>query len=181
MSSFYSDTELANLGLKSYGQNVKISKFCRIYNPGIIEIGNNVRIDDFCILSANLETFFILEDFIHISAGVYIYGYGGFHVKSYSNLSASVKIYSVNDDYSGPYLVGPTVPTIHRNIQQSQIIIEKYVVIGCNSVVLPNSKLNEGVSIGCNSLVKSVCNEWSVYAGTPLKYIKKRQRFKLIQ
>lgn len=175
MSSFYNIDELKNIGLKSFGENVKVSRFCRIYNPEVIEIGNNVRIDDFCILSANPETFFIVEDFIHISAGVYIYGSAGFHIKSYSNLSAGVKVFTVNDDYIGPYLIGPTVSNIQRNVQSSPIIIEKYVVVGCNSVILPGAILNEGVAIGANSLVKTTCSAWDVHAGSPVKYIKPRQ------
>ena len=71
--SFYTIAELESLGLKKYGKNVCISRYARIYNPGNISIGNNVRIDDFCILSAGNNPF-ILEDYIHISAGVYIYG-----------------------------------------------------------------------------------------------------------
>lgn len=49
-NSFYSRDELAGLGLKSYGENVLISRFARFYSPGTIEIGSHVRIDDFCIL-----------------------------------------------------------------------------------------------------------------------------------
>lgn len=50
MTSFYSEEELRSIGLKSYGKNVLISRFARIYGAESISIGNNVRIDDFCIL-----------------------------------------------------------------------------------------------------------------------------------
>lgn len=55
MSNFYNEVELKNLGLKSYGENVLISKKCSIYGAENIEIGNNVRIDDFCILSGEIK------------------------------------------------------------------------------------------------------------------------------
>ena len=96
--SFYSLIELSKIGLKQYGNNVKISRFTNIYNPSNIIIGNNVRIDDFCILSAGNKPF-VLEDNIHISAGVYIYGAGGIHIKSHSNISSGTKLFSINDDY----------------------------------------------------------------------------------
>ncbi|HBS76832.1 MAG TPA: galactoside O-acetyltransferase, partial [Alphaproteobacteria bacterium] len=53
-SNFYSDTELQELGLKSYGKNVLISRKCSIYGAHNISVGDNVRIDDFCILSGNI-------------------------------------------------------------------------------------------------------------------------------
>jgi hypothetical protein len=36
--SFYSAEELKTLGLKKYGENVNISRFSRLYNPGSMEI-----------------------------------------------------------------------------------------------------------------------------------------------
>ena len=73
MSSFYSVDELNTLGLKSFGENVLISRKCSIYSPEKISIGNNVRIDDFCILSGNIS----LGSHIHISAYSALYGTKG--------------------------------------------------------------------------------------------------------
>lgn len=47
MTSFYTDEELAQLGLKSYGKDVFISRKCSIYGAFTISIGDNVRIDDY--------------------------------------------------------------------------------------------------------------------------------------
>lgn len=51
MNSFYTEAELKELGLKSFGKSVLLSKKVSIYGAKNISIGNNVRIDDFCILS----------------------------------------------------------------------------------------------------------------------------------
>ena len=173
--SFYSEEELSQLGLKSYGTNVKISRYAKLYNPSSIEIGNNVRIDDFCLLSASKNTF-IVRDYIHISAGVYIYGSSGITIDSFSNISAGVKIYTVNDDYSGEYLVGPTIPEEYRNVDKKEVYIGKYCVIGCNTVILPGVIIEEGVAIGSNSLVKYSLPSWRIYAGTPVRYLNTRSK-----
>ena len=173
--SFYSLTELYSLGIKSLGRNVNISRFARINNPSNIIIGNNVRIDDFCILSAGSEAF-IIEDYIHISAGVYIYGQGGFHIKSYSNISGGVKIYTISDTFDGNYLIGPMVPIEYRNIKSLSLVIEKHVIIGTGSIILPINKISEGVAIGANSLVLNDCEEWNIYAGSPAKFLKERSK-----
>lgn len=173
--SFYSEDELRTLGLKSYGQNVKISRFARIYNPQYIELGDHVRIDDFCILSASTNPF-VLKNYIHISAGAYLYGGSGLCIDSFSNISANVKLYTMNDDYSGESLVGPTVSEEYRGVDKRPISIGKYCVIGCNSVVLPGVEIPEGVAIGSNSLVKQTLEPWKIYAGSPLRYLKPRSK-----
>ena len=83
MSSFYTDEELSNLGLKKFGNRVFISRYAQFYSPETITIGNNVRIDDFCILSGNI----ILGSNIHISAYVALYGAKGILLENYTGIS----------------------------------------------------------------------------------------------
>jgi galactoside O-acetyltransferase len=64
MADFYTVEELKELGLKSCGHNVLLSKKASLYGINKIEIGNNVRIDDFCILSGSIK----LGTNIHIAA-----------------------------------------------------------------------------------------------------------------
>jgi len=52
MTSYYSEDELINLGFKSVGSKVLISRMSSIYGNSRIIIGNNIRIDDFCVISA---------------------------------------------------------------------------------------------------------------------------------
>jgi galactoside O-acetyltransferase len=174
--SFYTVQELESLGLKHFGKNVQISRYSRIYNANNIVIGNNVRIDDFCLLSASTDKPFVIEDYIHISAGACIYGAAGIHIKSFSNISVGVKVFTMSDSFCGNYLVGPTVPKEYRNVIESPLLIEKHTVIGANSVVLPGITIGEGVAIGANSLVNKDCEEWTIYVGTPLRKLKKRER-----
>jgi galactoside O-acetyltransferase len=173
--SFFSTEELSKIKFKSIGDNVLISRYAQIYNPTNISIGSNVRIDDFCILSSG-EKPFILENYIHISAGVYIYGQYGFHMKSFTNISAGSKIFTQSDSFSGHFLIGPTVPNKYRGVYGSPLIIEKHAIIGSGSIVLPGSIIGEGVAIGANSLVKDECKAWSIYGGSPAKFLRGRSR-----
>jgi len=174
--SFLEPEELASLGLKKYGKNVLISRHCRLYNPSNIIIGDNVRIDDFCLLSASKENPFILENYIHISAGVYVYGTAGIHIKSFSNISAGVKIFTVSDTFDGSCLIGPTVPITTRKVIENPLIIQKHTVVGASSTVMPGIALGEGVAIGANSLVNKNCDEWTLYVGSPIRRLKSRLR-----
>jgi acetyltransferase-like isoleucine patch superfamily enzyme len=173
--SFLKEDELQKLGLKHYGTNVLISRNALFYNPANIAIGNNVRIDAFCILSSGNEPF-VLEDNIHISAGTMIYGQYGFHMEAFTNISVGCKVFTQSDSFCGNYMVGSTIPSKYKNVYGFPLRIHKHAVIGSGSILLPGTIINEGVAIGANSLVKGECKPWSIYAGSPVRFIKERSK-----
>lgn len=172
MSSFYSETELSELGLKSFGKNVLISKKCSLYSPQNMVIGDNVRIDDFCILSG----FITIGSHVHIAAYCVLYGAFGIEIQDYSGLSARCTLYSQTDDFSGEFLVGAQFNEKQRNVQGGKIIIERFCQIGSNSVLLPNITIHEGVAVGALSFVRTTLEPWAIYAGVPVKKIKARSK-----
>lgn len=166
-TSFYSNEELAEIGLKSYGRNVLISRYCTIYKPENIEIGNNVRIDDFCILSAGKQI--KIGSYVHIACYTSIIGAGEVIISDYCSISGRVSIYSSSDDYSGNFMTNPMVPENFTNVIHAAVILQKHVIIGCGSVILPGVTLEEGVAIGAMSLVQNNCKSNYIYTGNPLK------------
>lgn len=172
MDSFFSESELLDIGFKSVGRNVKLSRKASIYSPDKISIGNNVRIDDFCILSGNIT----LGSNIHISAYVALYGALGIVMEDYSGISPKSVIYSAMDDFSGDYLIGPIHPEETTNVTGAEVKICRFVQIGSNTVVFPNVTIGEGSVIGACSLVKKDCEEWSIYYGVPAKKYKNRKK-----
>ena len=173
MNSFYSVEELKELGLKSFGKNVLISKKASIYNSKEIEIGNNVRIDDFCILSGKIK----LANNIHIAAYSSLFaGNVGIELESFSCISSRCVIYSISDDYSGNYLTNPTVPNCYRNVIEEPVLLKKHVLIGTGSTVLPGVTIGEGTSIGAMTLVNKSLDSWGIYIGIPAKKIKDRSQ-----
>ena len=172
MSSFYTENELKELGLKSYGQNVLISKKCSIYGAENVEIGNNVRIDDFCILSGNIK----IGNNVHIAAYVALYGKYGIEIQDFCGISARGTIYSAVDDFSGEYMVSPMVPAEYTKLVTGKVILKKYTQVGCNSIIFPNCVLNEGVAVGAMSFIKDDVPAWKIVAGIPAKIIKDRKK-----
>ena len=176
VTSFLSQEEIAEIGFKSCGKDVKISRFARFYSPDKISIGDNVRIDDFCILSGNIT----LGSHIHISAYVALYGAMGIVMEDYSGISAKSVIYSAMDDFSGDYLIGAIHPEETTNVMGGLVRVCRYVQIGCNSVVFPNIEIGEGAVIGACSLVNMRIDSWGIYAGIPCKLLKPRRRNLLV-
>lgn len=170
---YYSNDELKELGLKSVGTDVFISKKTSIYNPSNITIGSNVRIDDFCILSAGSEGISI-GNHVHIACYSLLIGKEKIVLSDYSGLSSRVSIYSTTDDYSGNYLTNPTVPSRFRNPISKPVTLHKHVIVGASSVILPGVTLDEGVAVGANCLVTKSFKAFSVLFGSPAKVIKQR-------
>jgi dTDP-4-amino-4,6-dideoxy-D-glucose acyltransferase len=175
MSSFYNRDELKDIGFKSLGRNVKISRKCSIYMPENISIGDNVRIDDFCCLVGGQKGINI-GSYVHVAFFCIIVGNGGVTLEDFSGLSSRVALYSATDDYSGASLTNPTVPKEYLNITQGEIILKRHVIIGTNSTVLPNVTIGDGSSVGAHSLVTNNLDSWGVYVGVPVKRIKERKK-----
>ena len=172
-TSFYTPEELAQLGLKSYGENVRISRYAQIYSPEKISIGDNVRIDDFCILSGNIT----IGSHIHIAAYCAMYGADyGIIMEDYTGLSARATIYAAMDDFSGDYLIGPIHEDKSINVTGGLVQICKYAQIGAGGLVFPSVCVGEGTVLGAMSMAKQALIPWSIYAGIPAKKIKNRSK-----
>ena len=177
MSSFYTEEELKEIGFKSFGKNVLISKKVSIYGAKNIIIGNNVRIDDFCILSGKIT----FGNYIHIGAYTAMFaGDFGIELDDFVGISSRCAVYAATDDYSGNCMTNPMINDKYRSVIGSKIIIKKHSIIGSGSVIVPNGKseliIEEGTSIGAMSFVRKNTLAWNMYFGIPAKIIKARNK-----
>lgn len=171
--SFLSKNEINNLSFKKVGKNVQLSDKASFYNAKNISIGDNSRIDDYCVLSAGDGGILIGRN-VHLSVGVSIVGGGKVEISDFSALSVKCSVFSSNDDYSGEYMTNSTVDMEYKNVTVGDVIIGRHVVVGANTVILPNVKIGDGASVGSLSLIKSDCKKFWIYAGIPVKQIRKR-------
>lgn len=171
-TSYYTEEELKNLGLKSYGKNVYISRHAQFYGASRISLGDNIRIDDFCIFCGDIK----LGSNIHIAPYCVLYGEYGIELGDYSGLSARVAIYSAIDDFSGEFAIGPMVDASCRGLEKGKVILEDYVQIGVGSNVFPNVTIKNGAVVGAMSLIKHSLDAWGIYAGIPARKIKERSK-----
>lgn len=174
MNTFYTEEELAGLGLKAYGKNVLIGRNAILYNPEKLTLGHDVRIDDFTIISGRVT----LHNYIHISHFCGLYGgEEGIEMMDFSGLSSKVNLYAVSDDYGGDSMTNPLVPAEYKKTMISgKVLLEKHSIIGTNSVVLPGVTISEGSSVGSMSLCAKSTEPWGVYVGIPVKRMKERKR-----
>lgn len=172
-NNFLTGWELGNIGLKSFGRGVLISRNVEFINPKRISIGNNTRIDSFSVICAGPDGIKIGSN-VHISTHVTIVGRGEVTIEDFVGLSSGVKIFSSSDDYSGEYLTNPCVPDKYKKTNHSHIYIGKHGVIGAGSVLLPGAWLGANCAVGALSLVNQRFNPGCIVAGIPAKFIKHR-------
>ena len=174
MNNIYRLSELQRMGIKILGKNIKISKYVRIYNPQNLILHNNIRIDDYTILSGigQIE----IKNYVHIGPQSFITSGSKILLSDFTGLSSGVKLFGSSDNYNGNFMTNPTVPKKFVGTIIGDIILKPHVVIGAGSVVLPNITLGQGSAIGSLSLVNKNTEEWKIYAGSPIKFVKDRKK-----
>jgi galactoside O-acetyltransferase len=163
-TSFYSRKELRNLGLKSFGENVFISRKISIYSPDSVSVGNNVRIDDFCILSGKIK----IGSNVHISAFCALYGKGGIILEDFTGISVRCILFSACDDFSGEFLIGPLHGRNLTNVKEAKILMKKFSQLGANTIVMPGVEIGEGAVTGAMTFVNKNLSAWTINTGIPV-------------
>lgn len=159
-------------------KNSIISPNVRMRHPALFEIGNYSIVDDFCYFSTKVK----IGQFCHIAPHCTIAGGAAqnFFLGDYSSLSSGCKIYCTTNNFSEGLVA--LLPSFLADIDQEKItgdiILERYTGVGTNSVIMPQNHIPEGVTIGALSFVPSnfKFEPWTVYAGTPIKAVKRRNK-----
>ena len=150
----------------------KVSKSVRIRYPHCFEIGNDSIVDDFCYFSTKMT----IGRYCHIANNVSVAGGDSFtfSMGDFSSVSSGVRIWVSSNDYTnGLVCLDASGPTI-----SGDVVLEKLTGIGSNSVIMPDVRVPIGTVIGAMSFVPTGCilEEWTVYAGIPVKKIASRNR-----
>lgn len=160
-------------GFRALGVHVKVSDKASIYNPELIEIGDYSRIDDFCLLSGKLS----IGAYCHITPMCLLAGGApGITLSSFCTLAYGVKVFAQSDDYSGETMVNSLVPKDYKNEYFAEVLLERQVIVGAGSIILPGVTIKEGCSVGAMSLVNKSTRSWGIYVGVPARRIKGRKK-----
>ncbi len=173
--AYLSEKDIKEIGFKYCGRNVNISDKTSIYNAQNISIGEHTRIDDFCVLSAGDGGIEIGRN-VHIAVFVSMIGAGKIIISDFAGISSRASIYSSNDDYSGKFMTGPTLPSKYKNVSSGEVYVGRHVVVGSGSIILPNVSIGDYSAVGALSLVNKNCESSAIYAGTPARKIGERSK-----
>ena len=136
--------------LKYYGQNIDIchlnSKFIK---PENINIGNYVKIG---------------ED-------AYIDGSGGVEIGECSIIGPKIAILTSNHQYENSEFL-----PFNNIMIRKKVVIDSYVWIGREVMILPGVKIGKASVVGAGSVVTKDVEPYSIVGGNPAKIIKKRDK-----
>jgi len=176
---FYCSEELRDFGFAHVGENVLVSRDCKIIGLPNIWIGDNVRIDSDARIYATGGKL-RLEGRNHIGGQTHLSVAADLTFSAFSGTSQGVRIYTATEDYSGRSLMGPPsvmdVPAEFVSFRTAPIRIGKHTSIGSGAVVLPGCHLEEGAILGALSLAVRPLKPWSVYSGVPARRVAERSR-----
>jgi len=169
-SEYYSSEELDDIGFKSVGEDVNLSKSCIIANPENVVLGDRSRVDDFTIITGSVE----IGSNVHIGAFCALFGQSGIKISNFGGVSHRVTIFSSSDDYTKGTLSNPTVPEEYKSVISGQVTLSKHCIIGSASVILPDLTIGYATTVGALSLVNTSLKSENVYAGIPAKIVSQR-------
>lgn len=171
--AYLTKEQLEAMEFKALGKNVKISDKASIYNPESIVLGDHSRIDDFCVVSGVVS----IGRFCHITPMCLVAGGTlGITLSDFCTLAYGVKIFAQSDDYSGSTMVNSLVPKKFKNEYMAKVILERQVIIGAGTIILPGVTIGEGCSVGAMTLVNKSTQPWGIYVGSPARRIKNRKQ-----
>lgn len=166
--AFLAEEAVAALGFARVGRNVKISDRVSLIHPERISIADHVRIDDFCLLSAG-EGGIDIGNYVHIGCYASLIGREQIVLRDFAGLSARVSVYSSSADHSGASLTNPTVPDAYRKPIHGRVVLERHVIVGAGSVILPGVTLGLAASVGALTLVARDLEPFGMYLGVPAR------------
>lgn len=168
----FSREELVEMGFAYVGKDVKVFKNSVFANCSNIYLGDGCQIDDFVHIIASKPV--KIGKRVHVACFTSISGGGEVTVGDYCGISAGCRLISGTDDFLGGGLVGPTMPLEYRNVDRSFIVMEKFSLLGTNTIVLPGVTLFEGAATGTGTHVSKDLAPWGIYLGPNAKRIKGR-------
>lgn len=149
------------------GEDVFVSEFAKIKRPNLVKVGNHVAIDE-CTITTAME----LGDYIHICPYVSVVGGidGYLRCEGFNNIMAGAGIICVSDSFDESGLPGALIPYEYRNkLVGDSVVLEPFVNVGTNAVILPGSHLAMGTLVTVGSVFRGTSKPWTKYRGNPAK------------
>ena len=162
------------------GNDVIVSPQVDIKHADLIEIGNHVAIDSFFVCSTKLK----IKDYVHLGPLISIIGGRDAYceIGNFSGMAAGCRIVCASDEYQGAGIINPFIPKQYRdNVTNLPVILEDFVTLATNVIVMPGVRLGQGSVVAAGSIVTKNTQPWTIYAGSPARPIHTREKDIMLQ
>lgn len=134
-----------------------------------ISTGENLHLSANCALEFSQDSILDIGTNVYLAHSVLISCRNKIKIGTDTQIGEFTSIRDSTHDYSEK-----GVPMKYNPDLNGEIIIGSNVWIGRGCLILPNTTIEDGVVVGANSVVKGLLVRDSIYAGSPVKFIKKR-------
>ena len=155
--------------LKYRGSNVIIGKTVRIRFPELVELHDNVIIDDFTYISSGL----VMKEHSFIESNCSIMGGPGFTVTigNHSVVASNSVVVCSGLDLKKSLQINHNKDLLTLK-NAGNVEIKDHVIVGSHATIIASVTIGTGNRIGAYGFVnRPLDDEWSLYAGIPVKKI----------
>ena len=155
-----------------------ISPNIRVRVPEHFIVGEDSIVDDYCYFSTRVR----IGRASHVASGCSVAGGAShqFTLGDYSSLSSGGENWCTSGDFVNDIvtIVPAAAGTVKTHLIEGDVVIGNFTAVGSNSVVMPGNEIPDGTVIGALSFVppRFTFEPWSVYAGTPIRLIRRRNK-----
>ena len=168
--------------LRQWGGGGFISANVEIRRPHLCAIGKSTAIDAgfYCTTQAEIG------DYVHIGPYVTVIGGapGRLRLGHFVTVGSGSRLICGSDRFKGEGLSGfqAKIPEPFRDPQTiAPILVECFVNIGSNVVILPGVTLGQGSVVGSGAVVTRDTEPWSVYFGCPARKVSTRPSERILR
>ncbi|MEK7142948.1 MAG: DapH/DapD/GlmU-related protein [Patescibacteria group bacterium] len=157
---------------RKIGKNVIIEPEVLVFHPENIEIGDNVYLGHRTILKAYYKNKMIIKDNVWIGQNCFLHSAGGIIIGPRVGVAPGVMMLGSPHDLSQDNL-GPIneLPLIYKPIE-----IEEGCDIGIGAIILGGVIVRRGTQVGAGAVVAKSTRPFSIFAGVPAKFLRRRKK-----
>ena len=166
----HGDGEFSLSQFRKIGENVIFEKGVMVFHPENIEIGNNVYVGHNVMLKGYYKNLMTIGDNSWIGQGCFFHSGGGLCIGETVGVGPFVKILThqhIEEELEKPILLCGQV--------FNEVVIEDNCDIGIGSIILPGVRIGKGSIVGAGSVVTKNVEPFTVAAGNPARYLRKRK------
>lgn len=143
-----------------------------ILKPEMISIGDHARLDSFIRIEGGLGV--RIGEHVHIASFCSINSGGGtVDFGAHSGCACGVRICGGMPDIEYLHISAADLPE-HQHVIRKRTVIGKHVVIFSNAIILPGVTLGHGCVVAAGAVVTCDVLAWSVVAGVPARFVRRR-------
>jgi acetyltransferase-like isoleucine patch superfamily enzyme len=162
--------EIYNAAFKLFGKEIVMEDGVLVFHPETISLSDKVYVGHNTILKGYYKGEMNIGEGTWIGQNCFLHSAGGIYIGKVVGIGPGVKILtSYHTD------TNPDIPVMHNPLEFGRVEIMDGADIGIGTIILPNITIGEGAIVGAGSVVTRDVPPFSVYAGSPARFLRNRK------